>query len=181
MKQSVLELYHRKKLWLLAAGLLLLLNIFSFAGIVLFQQPALDQKKRIVTEKQKGLSDAARDDSNAFYRNGKSDLEKIQSMILPKRRFAYLLGEIMDSSTLCNVSTDSLVYKPEPIRERKLLSYRIVLSLSGRYAALRCFLNEMQTRKDLVVIDGITLKNEDPYTEKVSMELRLTAYLRDGT
>jgi type IV pilus assembly protein PilO len=179
MKQSVLELYQRKKNWLIAIGLLLLLNIFSFAGIALFQQPALDLKKGMVTEQRKGLDAMAGGDATAIYRKGKSDLEKIQAMIPPKRRFASLLGEIMDSATVCHVSSDSLTYKPEYLRERKLLAYRVSLSVSGRYAALRCFLYEMQTRKELVVVDGITLKNGDPYAEKVSMELKLTVYLRD--
>jgi Tfp pilus assembly protein PilO len=179
MKQPTLELFHRKKNLLIAIGLLLFLNIISFAGIALFQKPELDQKKEIVAEQRKGLDTMAACDADAVYRTGKSDLEKIRAVIPPKRRFALLLGEMTDSSTACQVATDSLTYKPEHLRERKLLAYRIDLSVSGRYAAIRCFLNEMQSRKDLVVIDGIALKSDDPYAEKVTMELKLTAYLRD--
>jgi Tfp pilus assembly protein PilO len=179
MKQFALELYHRKKPWLIAIALLLFLNISSFAGIALFQRPALDQKKETAAEQRKGLDAMSGGDADAVYRTGKSDLEKIRAVIPPKRRFALLLGEMTDSSTACQVATDSLTYKPERLREQKLLAYRIDLSVSGRYAAIRCFLNEMQSRKDLVVIDGIALKSDDPYAEKVSMELKLTAYLRD--
>jgi len=180
MRELALELYQRKKPWLIAIGLLLLLNIMALVGIALFQQPVLNQKKELVTEQQKGLDAMAHGDRSSVYRNGKRDLEKLQAMIPPKREFAPLLGEIMDSSSECHVSSDSLTYKPEFLKERNLLVYHISLSVSGRYEAIRCFLYKMQTRKELVVIDGFTLKNEDPYAEKVTMDLQLTAYLRDG-
>jgi len=179
VKQCALELYHRKKPWVIGIGLLLFLNISFFAGIAFFQRPALDHKRALATERQKDLDALTGGDESAVYRAGKSDLEKLQAMIPPKRRFAPLLGEIMESATVCRISSESLTYKPEYLRERRLLAYRIDLSVRGRYASLRCFLNEMQTRKELVVIDGMTLKSEDPYAENVSMELKLTAYLRD--
>jgi len=179
VKQSALELYHRKKPWVIGIGLLLFLNIISFAGIVFFQRPALDHKRALATERQKDLDALTGGDVSAVYRAGKSDLAKLQAMIPPKRSFAPLLGDVMKSATVCRVSSEALTYKPEYLRERKLLAYRMALSVRGRYASLRCFLNEMQTRKELVVIDGMTLKSEDPYAENVSMELKLTAYLRD--
>jgi hypothetical protein len=179
VKKFVLELYHRKKNWVIGIGLLLFLNIISFAGIAFFQRPALEHKRALATERQKDLDALTGGDVSAVYRVGKSDLGKLQAMIPPKRRFAPLLGEIMESTTVCRISTESLTYKPEYLRERKLLAYRIALSVNGRYASLRCFLYEMQTKKELVVIDGITLKSDDPYAENVSMELKLTAYLRD--
>lgn len=179
MKKFVLELYHRKKNWVIGIGLLLFLNIISFAGIAFFQRPALEHKRALATERQKDLDALTGGDVSAVYRVGKSDLGKLQAMIPPKRRFAPLLGEIMESTTVCRISTESLTYKPEYLRERKLLAYRIALSVNGRYASLRCFLYEMQTKKELLVIDGITLKSDDPYAENVSMELKLTAYLRD--
>lgn len=180
MKQTVLALFQRKKPWLIAIGVLLLLNIIAIAGIAFFQLPAVLQKKELVTKQQKSLEALVRGDENAIYRKGKSDLVKLQETIPPKRGFAPLLAEIMDSSAECNLSTDSLTYKPEHLSQRNLLVYRIVLSVSGRYSAIRCFLHNMQARKELVVIDAMTLDNDDPYAENVSMELRLTVYLRDG-
>jgi len=180
MRQLVLEIYQRKKHWLIGIGLLLLLNIIALVGIAFFQLPALVHKKKIVTEQRKGLDAMDHGDASSVYRNGKRDLEKLQAMIPPKRGFAPLLGEIMDTSSECHVSSDALTYKPEYLKERNLLVYHIALSVSGRYSAIRCFLYKMQTKKELVVIDDLTLKNEDPYAENVSMDLKLTAYLRDG-
>jgi len=180
MKQQVLVLFRRKRPWLIAIGILLLLNIISFVFIGIFQNPALERKKGVWSEQRKRLDALARGDVTTAYLNAKADLERLQAMIPDKRRFPSLLGQIMDSSSLCSVATDSLTYKPQSIKEQKLLAYEMSMSVSGRYSAVRCFIYEMQTMEQLVVIDGIKLSNEDPYAENVSMELRMTAYLRDG-
>lgn len=180
MRKLALELYRRKKPWLIVIGLLLLLNFIAMVGIGFFQQPELNHKKELVTERRKSLDAMNHGDANSVYRNGKKDLEKLQAVIPSKREFAPLLAEIIDSASECHVSSDSLTYNPEFLKDRNLLVYHIALSVSGRYAAIRCFLYKMQTRKELVVIDSISLQSEDPYVEKVSMDLTLTAYLRDG-
>jgi len=180
MRQSLKALYQRKKPWLIVIGLLLLLNASAIVALLFFQQPLLNQKKELVKEQRKGLDAQVRGDVNSVYRDGKSDLEKLQTMIPAKRQFAPLLAEIMADAAACHVSSDALTYKPEHLGQKNLLVYHISLSVSGRYADLRCYLYKMQTRKDLVVIDAVMLKSEDPYVEKVSMDLKLTTYLRDG-
>ena len=175
-----MALYHRKKPWFITIGALLFLNAIAAMGIFLFQKPGIERKMELAAEQQKELDAQVRGDANSMYRNGKRDLEKLQAFIPPKSQFAPLLGEIMDTATECHVSTDSLTYKPEYLKQRNLLLYHVSLSVSGRYSALRCYLYKMQTMKELVVIDTISLKSGDPYEEKVSMTLQLTTYLRDG-
>jgi len=180
MKQQVLELLQRKRPWLIAIGLLLLLNITTFVLIGIFQKPALERKKVAWSEQRKRLDALARGDVTVAYRNAKADLEKLQAMIPDKRRFPSLLGQIMESSSLCSVASDSLTYKPLTLKDQNLFAYEVSMSVNGRYAAIRCFLYEMQTLEQLVVVDGIKLSNKDPYVENVTMELQMTAYLRDG-
>lgn len=180
MRQSLKALYERKKPWLLVIVLLLLLNISAIVALLFFQQPLLKQKKELVTEQRKGLAAQVRGDANSVYRDGKSNLDKLQTMIPLKRQFAPLLAEIMADAAECHVSSDALTYKPEHLGQKKLLVYHISLSVSGRYADIRCYLYKMQARKELMVIDSVMLKSEDPYVEKVSMDLKLTTYLRDG-
>ncbi|MHC1697055.1 MAG: type 4a pilus biogenesis protein PilO [Geobacteraceae bacterium] len=180
MRQSLVALYQRKKPWLIVIVVLLLLNISAIVTIKLYQTPRFEQKKELVTEQRKGLDALGRGDENSVYLNGKRDLEKLRAMIPAKRQFAPLLAEIMDDAAKCHVSSDSLTYKPEYLSQKNLLVYHISLSVSGRYADIRCYLYKIQTRKELVVIDAVLLKNEDPYAENVSMDLTLTTYLRDG-
>lgn len=180
MRQSLLAQYQRKKPWLIAIVVLLLLNICAIVALLVFQRPLLNQKKELVTEYRQGLAALERGDVNSVYRDGKSDLEKLRTMIPAKRQFAPFLAEIMADAADCHLSSDALTYKPEHLGQKKLLVYHISLSVSGRYADIRCYLHKMQSRKELVVIDAVTLKNDDPYVENVAMELKLTTYLRDG-
>lgn len=180
MRQSLKALYERKKPWLLLIVALLLLNFGAIAAIRIFQQPQLEQQEELLTEQGQGLAQLGRSDETAVYRDGKRDLEKLRALIPAKRQFAPLLADIMAEATACHVSSDALTYKPEHLSQQKLLVYHISLSVSGRYADIRCYLHKMQTRKELLVIDAVKLQNEDPYAEKVSMDLTLTAYLRDG-
>jgi Tfp pilus assembly protein PilO len=173
-------LYKRKKPWLIVIVLLLFLNTGAIVAILFFQGPLLNQKRELVKEHRQGLAALERGDANSVYRDGKNDLEKLRTMIPAKRQFAPLLAEIMADAAACRVSSDALTYKPEHLGQKNLLVYHISLSVSGRYADIRCYLYKMQARKDLVVIDAVTLKNDDPYVEKVSMDLKLTTYLRDG-
>jgi len=46
VKKFVLELYHRKKNWVIGIGLLLFLNIISFAGIAFFNDLHSNTKGR---------------------------------------------------------------------------------------------------------------------------------------
>lgn len=180
MRRQALELLQKQRPWLTAIGILLALNIIGFAYVGLIQAPGLERKKAVAAEQRKRLDALARGDVTAAYRTAQEDLKKLESRILPKRRFAALLGEITDSASQCGVTADSITYKPEFIKERKLLAYKMTVSVSGRYSGVRCFLYEMQTREDLVVIDSLALKNEEVYSENVSMQLMLTAYLREG-
>ncbi len=65
MRELALELYQRKKPWLIVIGLLLLLNIMAMVGIAFFQQPVLEHKKEIVTERQRGLDAMAHGDASS--------------------------------------------------------------------------------------------------------------------
>jgi hypothetical protein len=38
----------------------------------------------------------------------------------------------------------------------------------------------MQKSGELIVIDGMTMANSDPYEENVTMDLRLTVYLQEA-
>jgi len=53
------------------------------------------------------------------------------------------------------------------------------MSVAGRYGGVKAFLFDLQMLEGLAVIDGISLSSDDPYTEQVTMEARLTVYLRD--
>lgn len=180
MKQLLLELIRLKRPWLIALGSLLLLNVALFALIGAWQAPALDRARRAWND-LRGRADAlGQGDVTAAYNQGKSDLERLKGMIPARREFPRLLGDIMEAAASSGVSVGGLSYKPQAVRDENLLAYAVTMSVNGRYAAVKSFLADLQGNRELVVIDGVALSNPDPFEENVSMELRLTVYLREG-
>jgi hypothetical protein len=175
MMQLLLEIIRRNKPWLLAAALLAVANIIFPAATAIYQAPAL-QKQR---EAWKRLSSTSRNDPGEAYRTGKKDLEKLQTMIPSRRRFPYVLGELLDAAASCSVIPGDLKYKSKVVKDRKLLAYEVTMPVTGQYGAIKLFLSELQAKEGLMVIDDIKLSNDDPYVEKVTMEVKLTVYLKD--
>jgi hypothetical protein len=175
MMQLLLEIIRRSKLWILAAALFAFANIIFLAVIALYQAPALDKQR----EAWKRLSSTSRNDPGDAFRKGKNDIEKLQTMIPSRRRFPYVLGELLDTAASCSVVPGELKYKSKVVKDRKLLTYEVTMPVTGQYGAMKLFLSELQAKEGLIVIDDIKLSNDDPYVEKVSMEVKLTVYLKD--
>ncbi len=90
------------------------------------------------------------------------------------------MGGIFDTAASDSVRVGSVSYKPSVVKGNSaLLSYGITLSVNGSYAAVKNFLADMQKNGELIVIDGVTMSNNDPYEENVAMDLRLTVYLQE--
>jgi type IV pilus assembly protein PilO len=54
------------------------------------------------------------------------------------------------------------------------------MKIDGRYAAIKSFLTDLQNNPELIVVDGFSLTNSDPFEENVVMDLHVTVYLREG-
>ena len=180
MKQALLELLRLKKRSLIAIALLLLGNVALYAIISGYQESALLEAHSKWSGLRSRVAAADRSDVNVVYRQGKIDLEKIRSMIPLKRQFSRVLGDILEAAASSGVATGSITYKPQFLKDENLLAYAVTMSTSGSYAAVKSLLADLQKNQELVVVDGISLTNSDPYAENVSMELRLTVYLREG-
>lgn len=180
MKQVLLELLHLKKRSIIAICLLLLGNITLYALVSGYQESAIVEANNKWNSLRSQVAAAERGDVNVVYRQGKSDLEKIRSMIPLKRQFSSVLGDILEAAASSGVATGSITYKPQVLKDENLLAYAVTMSASGSYAGVKSLLSDLQKNHELVVVDGISLTNSDPYAESVSMDLHLTVYLREG-
>ena len=180
MKQVLLELLRLKKQSLIAIGLLLLSNVILYALVSGYQESAIIEARANWGNLRRRIAAANQGDVNVVYRQGKSDLEKLRSRIPLKRQFPQVLGDVLDAAASSAVTIGSITYKPQVIKDEELLAYIVTISTSGSYAALKSLLADLQRYHELVVIDGVSFANSDPYVENVSMELSLTVYLREG-
>jgi len=180
MKQLLLELFQEKKRSLILAGALLLLNVVFYAAVNGYQAPALKEAHTKWSDLRTRVAAIERGDVNAQYRQGKADLEKLYTHIPIRRQFPRLLGDILDTAASNGVTIGAITYKPQSIKEQKLLAYGVTMGVSGSYAAVKSFLADMQSSNELTVVENISLTNSDPFEELVVLDLQLTVYLQEG-
>lgn len=178
MKQILIELIRQNRKMLIAAGILLFLNIILQVAVSYFLAPAVISAQTSWNDLRQRMAVAGRADVQTVYTRGLEDLKSLFGRIPPKRQFPRVLGEILDAAASSGVVTGAVSYKPQPIKEEELLAYSVSMSVSGGYAAVKSFLSDLQGLNELVVVEGISLANSDLYEENVAMDLKLTVYLQ---
>lgn len=180
MMLALLEIFRKKKRLLVATGIVLLLNVVLLIIIIGYQSPGITREQSKLNELRLRVVAAGQGDVGAVYKQGKTDLETLRSMILNTRQFPMILGDILEVAASSRVVLGNVTYKPQAIPDEKLLAYGITMEVSGRYAAVKSFLSDLEKNRELVLIDSINLANTDPYSESVAMDLHLTVYLRES-
>lgn len=116
-------------------------------------------------------------DAASVFRQGKSDLETWRERISPKRDFAAFIGELFETATNNNLKVGAITYKPGPVKGEDLLAYSIGFNVSGKYAAIKSFISDIESFKRIAVIDNIALSGKSD-EEAVDMRVQMTAYFR---
>lgn len=180
MIQTFQEIIRQKKQLVIPLLVLLLLNIGLFLFTVMYQDSILAARGTRLTEMRRQVAAAGNRDVATVYSQGKKDLETLLQIVPQKRKFPVVLGEIMEAAHTEGVATANVAYKPSTLKEENLFSYNITMTNSGNYAQLKSFIENLQHFRQLVIVDQIIMTNSDPLAENISMELRLTVYLREG-
>jgi type IV pilus assembly protein PilO len=178
MKQALLELLRQKRRTLVAALILLLLNIGFYALATGYLDPKIAASQALWNDLRQRIAVAGRADVATVYRRGVDDLKKLESRIPVKRQFPRVLGDILDAAATSGVVTGNVSYKPQLVKDHDLLAYGVSMAVGGSYAAVKSFLGDLQKSSEMVVIDDIALANSDLYEENVVLDLKLTVYLQ---
>lgn len=181
MKQIIAEIVRQKWQQLLVIGILLLSNIGIAVYVSSYQELEFGQlSTQWNSVRQQGAS-ASRVDAAALFRQANADLEKLKNTRIPEKRdFAKILGELYEAAATNAVDFDRVGYKAAPIKEDGLLAYELTLAVTGNYAAVKSFLADLQKYSHLLVIESVAFANSDLFMEHVTMDLRLTLYVRGG-
>jgi type IV pilus assembly protein PilO len=180
MEQYIFEIVRQK--WRLLSVILTLLLINITIGIVVsaYQLPSLANLQSKWSELRRQATRVGVADAATLYKQGSVDLETLKARIPQKREFARVLSELLESAASDAVEIGTISYKPEQIKEEALLSYQLSLSASGRYAAVKSYLSDLQDNQELMVVDSVSFSNSDLFDENVVMDLHITVYLREG-
>jgi type IV pilus assembly protein PilO len=180
MNLILLEIIRQKKILLLFILALIVINVALLVVIASYQEPALVTSRSKWNELRTRVARSGHADALTLYSRGKSDLEKLNTRIPPKREFARLLTELLESASNSGVTMGAISYKPLSIKDEALLSYQLALSVNGDYAAVKSYLSDLLQNPELLVVDGVSFTNSDLFVENVVMNLHVTVYLREG-
>ena len=178
MKDALLEFFRRKKRLLGAIVALFILTLILFVAVDSYQKPEIAEAQQKWSELRKRASVGRFRDASAIYKKNEADLEKLKERIPSKRMFPQLLGEILEQAASNGVSTGKITYKPLAIEEEKLLAYELSMGVSGGYASVKSFLTDLLKKRELIVVDNVSWINSDAFEENVTMDLRMTIYLK---
>ena len=180
MKQLVTEIVVQKWRLLSIIAFMLLLNMVLSVAISVYLLPSVASLQTKWSEMRHKAARSAKVDAGTMYRQGSADLDTLKTAIPEKREFARILSDLLEAAASSNVEVGTISYKPEQLREERLLSYQLSLSVRGSYAGVKSFLSDLQKSQELQVVDNVTFSNNDLYDEHVVMDVRLTVYLRGG-
>lgn len=181
MSQVILEIVRQRRRILTVVLVLLVLNITVLVYLKGYLAPAIGDAQAKWGDLRRRVAVAGQNNASTVYRRGKADLEQLRTRIPLKNQFPRLLGGIFDTASSDSVNVRSVTYKPAAVKDNPaLLSYGLSLSVSGSYAAVKNFLADMQKNGELVIIDSMTMSNNDPYEENIVMDLHVTMYLLEA-
>lgn len=160
--------------------LLAVINGIIFVYVSRFQDPQLADLLTKWSDLRRKAAAASRADAATLYRQAELDLTAIRTHIPQKREFPRVLGDIIEAATTSGVVTSGMNYKPIVLKDEKLLQYQLNMNVSGSYAAIKSFLADLQRTRELLVVDGISIANSDPYEENASLDLHLSLYLQEA-
>jgi type IV pilus assembly protein PilO len=161
----------------IAISVLILINIglYLYSSTYLGPRVAFLQNKW--SEKRLLAAGGAVIDTAAVYRQGTADLAAWRARIYPKKEFSRFIGELFETATNNTLKVGAITYKPQPVKGEDLLAYSIAFNVSGKYAAIKSFIADIERLHEIAVIDNISL-NAKTTEETIDMRLQLTAYFR---
>jgi len=157
--------------------ILIFINAGLYAYSAAYQEPHLAGLQIRWAEERRLAAGEAVVDAAAVYRQGTSDLATWRKRIAPKKEFARFIGGIFETAGNNSLKVGAITYKPERVKGEDLLAYSLSFNVSGKYAAVKSFIADIERLRDIAVIDNISL-NGKATEESVTLKLQLTAYFR---
>ncbi len=171
------QIFVARRNWLIAILILILID----GGLRLFHSAYLEPRMASLQGKwsAKRLEAAGERavDTAAVYRQGRADLAAWRARIYPKKEFAAFIGELFETAKNNSLKVGAITYRPQPVKGEGLLGYSIGFSISGKYAAIKSFIADIERLREIAVIDNISLSGKST-EESVDMKLQMTAYFR---
>jgi type IV pilus assembly protein PilO len=159
----------------------LILLVFVNAGLYIYYaaylEPRVNALQTLWADKRLMSASGAILDTAAVYRQGIADLATFRSRMPLKKEFVDFIGELFETASNNSLKVGTITYTPSRLKGENLISFSIGLNVSGKYAAIKSFVSDMERIRQIAVIDNISLKGKSD-EESVDMKIQMTAYFR---
>ena len=175
---TIKQILHLRKRSLIAIAILFAVAMSLQLFISLYQTAQLEQANaewmKLRGQEGRGV---ALQDRETLYKNGLADLAKFRERIYPKSQFARFIGELYEKASKNDLEIVSITYKPSLVKDEKLLSYALTLSVSGKYTQLKKFIYALGAGdSNILVIDSIAIAASGAAAESVQLQLSITSW-----
>lgn len=157
---------------------LLVADVCLYVYAAGLQMPRVENLQATWFEKRKSTGGGAALDAAAIYRQGESDLKIWRTRITPKKGFASLVGRVLETATNNSLAFKGVSYSPKFLKEENLISYGLDLNVTGKYAAVKSFVSDLERMPEIMTIDNISLNTSKATEDAVALKVGLTIYLR---
>lgn len=163
-------------------GMLALLLLFAVTAILIwgyllfFQLQMRDRLHTQWNEKRQLLGDSG-SFGNSYQRTQEA-LNTLLATVPARNELPRILGEITDSVSMHNASTETLSYKPIPLSADKLQRYLLSVSAKGSYKAIKPLLADFQNLNALAYLESVSIVNPDPQNDQLLMNVRMVVTMR---
>ena len=172
-----LEIMQVRPKSIITLGALLIINIAVGVYVFFWQNPRNESLQTLRNEQQRLLASGG-GGINTNYRQGVTDLATFNGMVPPRKSFARVVGELLELAQNSGLTTSGLSYKPELAATSGLMNYALSFSVTGKYAAVKSYLADLQRFKEMVVVEQFSLSGGKTTEEIVDLKLHLTVYLQ---
>lgn len=176
--KNLLEIILLKKKPLLALAILLVTVTGLYAYVSSYQETTLETLRDSWMAKRKLQTESGSASMASVYAQGVKDLEVFYGRIPHKREFARMLSDVFEIVSNNGLSLKTVGYKPVSQSSGDLMAYQLNLNLTGRYAAVKSFIADIQRMSEIVTIDSLVLSGAGPTQESIDLKVQLSAYFR---
>jgi Tfp pilus assembly protein PilO len=174
---TIRQIFIARRNCFIAIIILILINAGLYLYYSAYQESHLASLHNKGSDKRLETAGKTAVNMAAVYRQGTGDLAAWRARIYPKKEFTRFIGDLFETAANNSLKVGAITYKPDMVKGEGLLAYSVGFSVSGKYAAIKSFIADLERLREIAVIDNISLNGKST-EETVDMKLQLTAYFR---
>ena len=174
------ELWQGQWRWLLAVGLLLVINLSFYVLLQQFLVPRVEEREQRFIQRQdqarqllreaEGVADTPERD----YLRVRQDIEQFRAIIPEYEDFTGLIDELLVHATRSDLTIRQITYTTEELPSVALRQYDLAFTVNGRYENLKQFIHALEQSPRIMAIRQISLNTREQASgQGVSLRLSL--------